>query len=236
MEKGLTIFMPVYNEAGTLPKTLPRLVDFMLAQQGFPWEILIGENGSTDATIKYLYGICQGTPCTNFFSLPARGVGAAFAEAVKRARYDRIITVDADLSMDLGFIPDAYAAMQDSKDGGRKGYDMVVGWKLPAQKRPWYRILASQVYLRLASRMFGLSFQDCSIAGKGYRTEAVRQHLHLIDLHTFYVTRLIYELRDWICYIPVACTDGRPSKFILWREGVYKFWNLFRLWRGTRGQ
>jgi len=45
----LSVVIPAYNEAHRLRRTLPHAVDF-LRTQGFPFEILVVDNGSTDAT------------------------------------------------------------------------------------------------------------------------------------------------------------------------------------------
>ena len=54
-----------------------------------------------------------------FFHLTHKGVGRALREGVRMAAYDRIITVDMDLSISLDFIPEAYRMLDHS--------DMVIG-------------------------------------------------------------------------------------------------------------
>ena len=104
---GMTVFIPVFNEESLLLSNTMQ-VDRFLSSLDIPYEILIGSNGSFDRTVAIVSGLSREHPELRWFHLPEKGVGAAFAEAVKRARYDRIVTVDMDLSIDLDFIEKSY--------------------------------------------------------------------------------------------------------------------------------
>ncbi|MBW1712726.1 MAG: glycosyltransferase family 2 protein, partial [Deltaproteobacteria bacterium] len=136
--KGLSLFIPVYNEAQLLEPNLARLRVFLEALN-LPFEIIVGSNGSLDATVAIGRGLAQADRRLIFFHLEAKGPGAAFREGVRRARFDYIITQDMDLSVDLGFIPLALAALDEC--------DLVIGSKrLGAQRRSWVRIVGSGAY------------------------------------------------------------------------------------------
>jgi hypothetical protein len=153
-------------------------------------------------------------------------VGKAFKEGVRRARYDRFITVDMDLSIHLDFIPHAYGLLER--------YDMVIGSKITgSQKRSRVRKAASGAFIVLARLLLGIYYHDYSIAAKAYRRETARRYIPYLDDKTFYVVHMVYRASlegRRLTEVPVACEDLRSSRFNLIHEGVYKFGNLFLLW------
>ena len=231
LEPGLTVFIPVYNEEELLVANIRRLLEFLEALE-VPYEVLVGSNGSTDRTVSLLGRLCDAEQAVRYFHLPSRGVGTAFREAVAKASYERIVTVDMDLSISLEFIPEAYELLEH--------HDMVIGSKITGtQKRSWLRMAASTAFISLAKYLLRINFHDYSIAAKGYRRDMAQRYLPHTDDLTFYVVEIVYRAhRDGrrLTEVPVQCHDMRGSRFNLIHEGVYKFGNLFLLWlRSLRG-
>ncbi len=228
-DSGMTIFIPVYNEEDLLVKNTRRLLAFLDVLKR-PYEVILGSNGSTDGTVNLVGKLRKEHDSVRFFHLESRGVGRAFREGVRMAAYDRIITVDMDLSISLDFIPEACRLLDRS--------DMVIGSKITGeQQRSWSRKAASNLFIRLAGRLLHINYHDYSIAAKGYRKDLVNRYLGHIDDHTFYVVEIVHRAsRDGyrLLEIPVKCTDMRESRFNLLNEGLYKFGNLFRLWLKSR--
>ena len=223
--QGLTVFVPVYNEEALLVSHTRRLYGYLKSLK-IPFEIIIGSNGSTDRTVQIAEKLCREYPQIRMFHLPEKGVGKAFKQGVRISRYDRIVTVDMDLSINLGFVEEACGLLQT--------VDMVIGSKITgSQRRSWIRRLASISFIRLARVLLRIHFHDYSIAAKGYRKTLVEKYLPFMDDQTFYVVEIVcWASRDGkrLREIPVACTDLRGSRFNLIHEGIYKFGNLFLLW------
>jgi len=223
--EGLTVFVPVYNEEALLVPNSLRLQAF-LETLDRPYEIIIGSNGSTDGTIRHAKELCRQDPRFRLFHLPRKGVGRAFKDGVRISRYERIVTVDMDLSIHLGFVEQACGLLDR--------YDMVIGSKITGtQERAWIRRLASISFIRLAGLLLRIHFNDYSIAAKAYRKSLAERYLPFLDDQTFYVVQMVYRAsrdKKRITEIPVACTDLRGSRFNLIHEGLYKFGNLFWLW------
>ena len=220
-----TIFIPVYNEEDILFKNIERLISYL--SRHFPlYEIMIGSNGSTDSTIKIGEKLQDSYQEVTFFHISEKGVGRAFKKGVALAAWDRIITVDVDLTTDLDFIPRAGRLLDD--------YDIVVGSKKTGfQKRSTVRLLGSGLFILFVRILLGLPYVDYSIGAKAYRKKTILRYLNSIDYGSSYVIEIIY--RAWcnttkIIEIPVWCEDTRKSKFNLLHEGVYRFSNLFKLW------
>ena len=224
-DEGVSVFIPVYNEAEILRRNTGRVLAYM-GSLGMPFEVIIGSNGSTDQTVALLRRMCKKDNRLKYFHIENRGVGAAFKRGARLARYPRMVTVDMDLSIDLDFIPAADRLLERNH--------IVIGSKVTGdQRRPYVRKAASNLFIRLAGFLLKIEFQDYSIGAKGYRTELIKRYLDRIDQKTFYVVEIIHRAsRDGyrIVELPVACHDMRGSRFNLVHEGVYKFGRLFRLW------
>ncbi len=229
MTNGFTALIPVYNEADIIEENSLRLLEF-LASTGRPHELIIVSNGSTDATVERGERLASEHPEIRFFSLPEKGVGRAFSLGVREARFELIVSVDMDLSIDLNFIPRSLELLSS--------HQIVVGSKkMGSQDRPFWRTAGSTAFILTARLLLGLSFADYSIAAKAYHREVILRYLDRIDHGTSYVLDIIFHtLRAGgrAVEIPVFCEDHRTSKFNLFDEAVYRFRNLFILWWNCR--
>jgi glycosyltransferase involved in cell wall biosynthesis len=220
-----TIGIPVYNEEAILVPNTERLLAF-LDGLGREYEVLIGSNGSTDSTTALGVDLTRRFRHVSFFHVPERGVGLAFREFIRQARYPFLVSVDMDLSIDLDFVQRALVLLET--------HDIVVGSKkLGKQKRSFVRRIASDTFLRIARVLLGIDYDDYSIAAKGYRVATLRHFADRINEGSSYVIEMCYLTKragGHIVQIPVECEDWRKSKFNLVHEAFYKYSHLFGLW------
>ncbi|HEY4485939.1 MAG TPA: glycosyltransferase family 2 protein [Nitrospiria bacterium] len=227
--KPFTVFIPVYNEESLIVPNTGRLMAF-LDGLGTPYEILIGSNGSTDGTVE-LGGMLQKKhPHVKFFHIDEKGPGTAFRRAIDLARYDHIISADMDLSVDMTFIRRANELLGE--------FDLVVGSKrMGTQHRSFLRKFASAWFVFCCMILLGMSFDDYSLAAKGYRKKVLEGCKDGIRGGTFYVIEVLYHASRnnfATALIPAPCHDTRQSKFNLTHEGFYRFGRLFKLWMTTK--
>ncbi len=107
----VTLVIPVYNEAGNLT---PLLAEIDTALSGIPFEVIVVDDGSTDATARemadlaalypWLRQLRHGTSC---------GKSAAIKTAATRARAPLLVTLDGDGQNDPAFIPKFLARMEE---------------------------------------------------------------------------------------------------------------------------
>jgi glycosyltransferase involved in cell wall biosynthesis len=220
-----TVGIPVFDEEAILVPNTERLLAF-LDGLGREYEIIIGSNGSTDSTTAIGADLSRRFPRVTFFHLPEAGVGLAFREFARRARYPYLISLDMDLSVDLSFVPTALDLLET--------HDIVVGSKkLGNQNRTWFRKLGSDLFLRAVRRLLDIGFEDYSIAAKAFRVETVRRWMSRINRGSSYVLEicfLTHRTGGRVVEVPVSCEDWRSSKFNLYREALYKYSHLFGLW------
>ncbi|WP_294090761.1 glycosyltransferase [Sphingomonas sp.] len=116
----LGVIIAAHNEAGVLETTIAHL----MAQEGPPEQILIADDGSTDATADMLaraYGLitpdmgqlsapASGLPVLRWLRLPHGGKARALNAAIQCAETDLVLTVDADTLLDPGALTAMRAA------------------------------------------------------------------------------------------------------------------------------
>jgi len=221
-----SVFIPVYNEDDVLVSNTERLISY-LKKFGVDFEIIIGSNGSNDGTPGLGEMLAGKYRQVRFFHMEDKGPGNAFRHGVEITRHNNIVSLDMDLSIDLGFIDEALTLLDS-------GYDIIIGSKKMGQeKRSFARRLGSDLFIFTARVCMGISFVDYSIGAKAYKKDFLVDNLHRIDHGTAYVLTLVYlayKRGRKIIEVPVLCEDYRDSKFNIFHEGFYRFANLFKLW------
>jgi dolichyl-phosphate beta-glucosyltransferase len=97
----LSLVVPAYNEALRLPGTLERMRQ-LLDAAGEPYEVIVVDDGSTDATCEVARLHAADWPELEVVRLPVNaGKGAAVREGMLRARGAHRAFSDADLSTPL---------------------------------------------------------------------------------------------------------------------------------------
>jgi glycosyltransferase involved in cell wall biosynthesis len=113
----VTVVVPSCNAAATLGRQL----DCLTAQDyGGAWEIVVGDNGSTDGTPDVVHDWTRRLPCLRFVDASSRrGASHARNVAAATARGDFLAFSDADDEVDSHWLTALVAAA--------RGYDVVGG-------------------------------------------------------------------------------------------------------------
>ena len=112
----LSVVVPAYNEERRILPTLQKLTNH-LSYSTYTSEILVIDNGSTDATVPL---VRQHFPHVRLESIPTPGKGGAIRHGMLRATGANRFMCDADMAMPVEFIDDFLAQMD-------YGYDVVLG-------------------------------------------------------------------------------------------------------------
>ena len=96
----VSLVVPAYNEAAIVVQNLQRLCAYMSRLEStYRWEIVVINDGSTDATGDLVDMFAQQNPNVRaFHHITNFGLGQAFKFAFNRCRGEFILTLDADLS------------------------------------------------------------------------------------------------------------------------------------------
>lgn len=141
MAEGVSIVVPAYNEEGGLEPALNR-VRTVMDETGRPYEIIVVDDGSTDATAAVAEGIPGARLLRNGYNM---GYGAALKRGIRAAEYATVVITDADGTYPNERIPDLLRHLRD-------GTMMVVGWRKDDRSHlPWIRRMAKWVITTFAA-------------------------------------------------------------------------------------
>ncbi|MDL2279352.1 glycosyltransferase family 2 protein [Desulfovibrio sp. OttesenSCG-928-G11] len=148
--QGISFIIPAYNEEKGIRTTLARLRD-VLCGLGVPYEILVVNDGSRDATAS----IVRSLPGITLLNHPTNiGYGNALKSGMLYAKYDWIGIVDADESYPVHEIPKLVAALEE-------GFDMAVAARENLHEHDsFFKGIARSCYRKLISLLSGAPIQD----------------------------------------------------------------------------
>ena len=223
----ISIVIPVFNEEGILHDAVGDLCS-ELDRQGWSYEIILCENGSTDHTVELGEQLSSELPGVALFSVPEPNYGRALREGILRARGRFVICDEIDLC-DTDFHRRAMALLEHGHA------EMVVGSK--AMKgandgRPMVRRAATRVMnglLRLA-----VDFRGTDTHGlKAFERERLLPVVHrcVVDKDLFASELVVRAGRDDIdvVEIPVRVQEKRRPAINLFKRVPNVLVNLARL-------
>lgn len=180
MAHTLSVVVPMYNEE-ELAADLVFAVQGALQNYAFAWELIVVDDGSSDATWVHLNNAAKqvGVHVRLIRLLRNFKQTAAMQAGIDAARGDVIVTMDGDLQNDPKDIP-ALVEKLLAED-----LDMVAGWRQKRQDGFWLRKLPSHIANRLIRNVSGLQFQDLGCSLKAFRASVLRQVRLYGEMHRF---------------------------------------------------
>ena len=174
----ISVVIPLYNEADNLGD-LHRELTAALVGTGREYEILLVDDGSTDATREKLLALEEHDPRVRAVLLRRNfGQTAAFSAGFDRAGGALVVTSDGDLQNDPADIP-ALVAKLEAED-----LDMVCGWR-QRRRDPLSKRIPSFFANRLISWATGVKLHDYGCSLKVMRAEVSRGLRLYGEMHRF---------------------------------------------------
>lgn len=207
----VSVVVPVYNEAESLPHLIAAIADVMTAHR-LSYELICVDDGSTDSSAEFLKHQAQTRPDLKAVLLRRNyGQTAAMAAGFKYAVGKAIVTLDADLQNDPTDIPQLLTKLEE-------GYDLVSGWRLKRQDAAITRLLPSKIANWLIGLITGVRLHDYGCSLKAYRSELIADMNLYGELHRF-MPALAFIEGARIIELPVRHHARRfgQSKYGLWR-------------------
>ena len=176
----LTLVIPLYNEAESLPE-LRAWIEASL--KDFTYEILFVDDGSTDGSWEVIRemaahaghaGTVRGIRFRRNY-----GKSAALFEGFAAAQGDIVITMDADLQDSPEEIPEMVRMIRE------EGYDLVSGWKQHRKDNALTKNLPSKLYNWTARKVTGIKLHDMNCGLKAYRAEVVKNIEVYGEMHRY---------------------------------------------------
>ena len=219
--KKVEIVIPAHNEEEILESSLNKLYSHLNKIKDFKWEVIIGENGSTDNTFKLAKSLEK--KFTNLKTLhikdPSRD--GVLKEVWSKSRADVLIYMDADMSTDPKHVYELIKAIANEK------YDVAIGSRMKKGakiKRSLIRRLMSLVYYSiLLPVVLPVGVKDTQCGFKAINQKVAKNIIpKLVKENGFLDTELIAVARYknyMIKEIPIEWTEAeRTSTMNVYRN------------------
>ncbi len=174
----ISIVIPLHNEATTL-RELYELVRTTMDRRNDSWELVLVNDGSSDATPRILEELHQEDARVVVVHLRRNyGQTPGLMAGFDHAQGEIIVSLDGDLQHNPEEIPNFLEKLAE-------GYDLVSGWRVERSDAFWTRTLPSRIANWLMARVSGVELHDFGTTFKAYRRETL-QDIHLYgELHRF---------------------------------------------------
>ena len=193
----ISIIVPLYNEAESLPK-LYEWIARVMKENNFSYEVIFVNDGSTDTSWEVIRklqsdkgqsdkgqsdkGKGDGLRDEHVRGICFRrnyGKSAALYCGFKAAQGDVVITMDADLQDSPDEIPELYRMITED------GFDLVSGWKQKRYDNKLTKNLPSKLFNATARRVTGIQLHDMNCGLKAYRREVVKNIEVFSEMHRY---------------------------------------------------
>lgn len=164
----LSIVIPLLNEEESLHE-LYHWIASVMQSNGYVYEILFIDDGSTDQSWPIITRLCDANPeVRGIRFLKNFGKSQALHAGFKAATGDIIITMDADLQDNPEEIPEMIAMITED------GYQLVSGWKKIRYDSVLMKNLPSKLFNWAARKTSGVALHDFNCGLKAFKSEVTR--------------------------------------------------------------
>jgi polyisoprenyl-phosphate glycosyltransferase len=141
----ISIVLPCYNEAESLPETHRRLVELTGRLEKERFEFIFVDDGSEDGTAEVLYNICLADPRARGLLLSRNfGHQVATTAGLEHAAGDAVVLMDADLQDPPELIVQMYERWLE-------GYHVVIGEREGRDGETRFKIWSAKVFYHLVN-------------------------------------------------------------------------------------
>ncbi len=234
----VNVTIPVYNEEKELAASIRKLAEFLKTRLCYRCEIVIANNGSTDATQAIAEGLSRRYPEVRLVSLPQSGRGRAIKKVWRESRADILSYMDVDLSTDL----DAFPPLIESLLSG--GCAVATGSRRLSKSRTnrgLGRAFLSLCYHAMVKALFHTHISDAQCGFKAITRKAAGELLPLVADDGWLMDTELLVIAERLGYrifnLPVRWVEDRDSRVKVGRDAFAAVKGLFRLRRNlARGK
>jgi glycosyltransferase involved in cell wall biosynthesis len=174
----ISIIIPAKNEEESIPE-LTQWIASVMATNGFSYEVIYIDDGSTDKTWEKIKEACAGN--SSFKGLKFNrnfGKSAALHMGFKAAQGDVVVTMDSDLQDSPEEVPALYKMIKEQR------FDLVSGWK---RKRhdPLSKTIPSRFFNFVTRRISGINLHDFNCGLKAYDSAVVKNITVYGEMHRY---------------------------------------------------
>jgi glycosyltransferase involved in cell wall biosynthesis len=207
----LSLVVPVFNEEESVGPLVERIVEAM-AGYASPWELILVDDGSTDATlVNARHYVGRNGLALRIVALQRNfGQTAAMQAGIDAAQGRLIATMDGDLQNDPKDIPSMVSELE------RRELDLLVGWRKNRQDGLLLRKIPSWCANYLIGRITGVKLHDYGCSLKIYRASIIKQVKLMGEMHRF--------IPAWVAgVVPSSRIGEMPVTHHARQHGVSKY-------------
>jgi len=220
----LSIVIPCYNEE----KTVEQIVNLVEKVDGIEKEIIILDDGSSDATPKILEEMRKKKPQLKIILNPKNhGKGATVREGYKHTTGDYVIVQDADLEYD----PQDYKKLMAEL---KKGAQVVYGSRFSGSQKDMTNLhyLGNRFLTMLTNVLYGTNLTDMETCYKllpGSFVRSLKLKSARFDFEPEITSRILKSGMK-IAEVPISYRgrSWKAGKKITWRDGLHAAKALIR--------
>jgi len=216
--KNISIIIPCKNEQNSIGTLLDQLLDHYSAA-----EIIVVNDGSTDATAKIL----SGYDTIKVVSHPyTKGNGAAIKSGAVASSRDILIFMDADGQHTIDNILNFTNQINT-------GYDMVIGARDSKSQANVARLAGNKIYNKLASMITGHKILDLTSGFRACRKQKFIEFLSLLPNGFSYpttITMAFFRSGYSVKYMPIKVAKRTGKGHIsLLKDGIRFLLIIFKV-------
>jgi glycosyltransferase involved in cell wall biosynthesis len=232
-----SIVIPAFNESARLPATLTSVVECIRAH-GWVAEIIVVNDGSTDATAEMVHAFARTVPELRLIENPGnRGKGYSVRTGMLEARGEVALFTDSDLSASIEEAARLFSAIE-------QGADIAIGsrWlesSRQTRRQPLYRQFFGRCFNAVTRAVMRLPFADTQCGLKAFTREAAQTvfQLQTIERWGFDPEILLIALKRGyrVVEVPVSWAHDKRTRmsylhdgFCMLQEIAQIRWNAFR--------
>lgn len=176
---NISIVIPLLNEEESLSE-LYRWIASVMQSNGFLYELIFIDDGSTDGSWDIIENLSQTKPEVKGIRFQKNyGKSQALHAGFAMAQGDVIITMDADLQDSPDEIPELYKMITEN------GFDLVSGWKKKRYDSVISKNLPSKLFNYAARKTSGVKLHDFNCGLKAYKRDVVKSIEVTGEMHRY---------------------------------------------------
>jgi len=167
MKPYLSVIIPAYNEEGNLNKGVLDEVNSYLSKQGYSWEVLIVDDGSSDKTAVFANKFTSEHKNFRILKEPHRGKAGTVVAGMLAANGEIVLFSDMDQATPISEIEKLLPKFKE-------GYDIVIGSRSGRKGANIIRKMMAYGFIFLRAVILRLPFKDTQCGFKAFKKEVIK--------------------------------------------------------------
>ena len=230
--RALSVVIPAYNEERRILPTLKTIAEY-LARKNWSAEILVVDDGSTDATADRVSELAGAVPGLRLVKNPRnRGKGYSIRHGFAESRGSLVLLTDADLSTPIEEIEKLLPAVREKGNGIAIG-SRALDPSLLEVPQAWLRQSMGKGFNLIVRLLTGLSIRDTQCGFKLLKRDlfvpvfkAARVDRFSYDVEILY---LAHRRGIGIAEIPVIWKNSPQSRVSILGDPLQMFWDVVKI-------